>query len=113
MILRWDKFMAVISWVARFEVWGITLWPVIICRTDMGKIGIDHEKIHLRQQKELFVLGFYLLYAGFYVYLRIKDKQDHEETYRNLPFEKEAYENQAETEKYLSARKWCAWRNYI
>jgi hypothetical protein len=62
---------------------------------------INHELIHFAQQKELFLLGFYLLYLFFW--LRYG--------YVNNPFEREALINQSD-EKYLESRMKFGWEKY-
>ena len=44
---------------------GLSLWPFIFLKNRSLKnddILINHEKIHLRQQKELLIIPFYILY---------------------------------------------------
>lgn len=67
-----------------------------------------HERIHIRQQQELFVIPFYVLYFLFY-FINIFKKVD---SYRNIPFEKEAYANDDNLE-YLKTRKKFAWTKYL
>lgn len=79
---------------------AIAIFPFIFVRKDrtMSDIDINHEKIHFAQQKELLIVFFYLLYAVFYLIYG----------YRNMPFEKEAYDNDDNLE-YLKTRKFLAW----
>lgn len=51
---------------------------------------INHESIHTAQMKELFYIGFYLIYVFEYIYKFIKYR-DSEKAYKELSFEKEAY----------------------
>ncbi len=91
---------------------GITLFPFIFVRDENVKRNvfvINHEKIHIRQQAELLVVFFYLIYGVDYLIKLIKYK-DKDKAYRNIIFEREAYENQYNLE-YLKNRKWFAyWR---
>ena len=46
---------------------GLSLWPFIILKNrslKWDKVLINHERIHLKQQQELLVIPFYLLYFG-------------------------------------------------
>ena len=52
-----------------------------------NKFVINHEKIHLRQQTELLVFFFFLLYFSEYIYRRIQHKK-HLKAYENISFEK-------------------------
>jgi len=61
------------------DVYAITLWPFVFIRDHGDEVTINHEKIHLRQQVELLILGFYLLYGFFWLkrYISIEIKQEH------------------------------------
>ena len=66
--------------------------------------------IHLVQQKELYVLPFYYLYLKDY----LKNKRlfnDHYWSYRNIYFEKEAFDNQ-DNLFYLLTRKNKSYKDY-
>ncbi len=75
---------------------AITLYPFVFVVSEKcleDKILINHEKIHLQQQKKFLVIPFYLLYAGMYIFNLLKYR-NHYKAYRNIPFEKEAFEKQ-------------------
>ena len=81
---------------------GITLYPFIILREEQkGNIVLlNHERIHIAQQKELLIIGFYIQYVlEWLVRLFMKGN-----AYRNISFEKEAYKNQSNLD-YLKTRK--------
>lgn len=82
---------------------AITIYPFIFTRRIDPKI-INHEKIHLKQQIELLIVFFYLLYFLEYIYLMFKYSFDRDKAYRNISFEKEAYRNQSNY-SYLNNRK--------
>jgi len=93
---------------------GITLFPFIILRNTkdrFNKILINHEKIHLRQQIEMLVVPFYIWYILEYSirYLQVRNKQN---AYRNISFEREAYENDSNLD-YIKKRKWYAFIKYL
>lgn len=90
---------------------AITLWPFIFVRktANMRPQDITHEEIHGEQQKELLVLPFYLWYLGE---LAIKSIIKGKSAYRDISFEKEAYQNQAD-ETYPKERKHYAWFKLI
>lgn len=90
------------------SIWAITLWPFIICRGKMNEVTLNHEKIHIRQQSELLVLGFYVLYAYYWLKARLWYKLSNHDAYMAIPFEREAYEMEEE-ENYLENRKRFAW----
>ncbi|MVX37239.1 hypothetical protein [Myroides sp. LoEW2-1] len=74
---------------------ALTLYPFIFVRKEehkQNKILLNHERIHLRQQKRLFVIGFLIWYLLEYLFLLLKFR-NHDKAYRNISFEKEAYTN--------------------
>ncbi|MGY3054542.1 hypothetical protein ACVWYG_002749 [Pedobacter sp. UYEF25] len=89
---------------------GMALFPFILLKSEAhknNKVLINHENIHLRQQLELFILPFYVLYLSNYLINRLKYK-GHYEAYKNIIFEKEAFHNERDL-AYLSKRKWFGW----
>lgn len=94
---------------------GICLWPFIIVNNKKDKVLVQHETIHYHQAKELWVIGFYWLYMKFYFQNRRNYKGHpsvkHFWCYRNIPFEKEAFAFQSQSD-YLQRRKPMFWKNY-
>jgi len=94
------------------RVGGITLYPFIILRPEYNnKTTINHEKIHIEQQKELLVVFFYILYVYYWLKGKVAGLSS-EAAYMSIPFEKEAYDNHHNM-KYLDKRKKNDWKNYI
>jgi hypothetical protein len=84
---------------------GLTIFPFVLVRYRLDKsnlVFINHERIHLRQQLELFILPFYLWYMlEFFVrWIQYKNK---DLAYRNICFEREAYANESNF-SYLEKR---------
>lgn len=90
------------------SVEAITLWPFIICRTAPSPVTVNHERIHLAQQKELWVLGFYWIYVSAWI-KRTRSGTSGEDAYMQDVFEKEAYEHEKDL-SYLKTRKPFAWK---
>ena len=97
------------------KIGGITLFPYIILReyylssnyinSGRTKRTLNHEFIHIEQQKEMLVIFFYLWYSLEYVF-RVFQYRNFNKAYRNISFEREAYTNQ-ENYEYLDNRsKW-------
>ncbi len=93
---------------------GITLFPFIVLRSSVKKtnklkkkIIVNHERIHLAQQREMFVLPFYMVYLANYL-INLVRYRNHDKAYRNIVFEREAYANERNL-KYLKNRKRFAW----
>ncbi|MEP7197638.1 MAG: hypothetical protein ABI851_14055 [Saprospiraceae bacterium] len=92
---------------------SITIWPIIFIRSSHQlkyHTLINHERIHLRQQIELLIIFFYLWYFIEYLMNRIKSN-DHFTAYRNIRFEKEAYDKESDL-GYLKKRKYFAFLQY-
>ena len=99
------KLMSVV-----IDVYAITLFPFIISKEEMDPETLNHETIHIHQQMELLVIGFYLLYVYYYLVglAKYKDKQ---KAYYMIPFEQEAYEYDNQLD-YLETRKPYSWTKY-
>ena len=102
------RFLKTLSIV--IDIFAITLWPFIISREEMSEDVLNHESIHIAQQKELFVVFFYMLYGWDYLrgYMKFRDK---ELAYRRIRFEQEAYAHMF-NKHYLDNRKPYSWRKY-
>lgn len=84
---------------------GVTLYPFIVLRDEKLKENrtlINHERIHLKQQLELLIIGFYIWYVVEFLVLIIYYRNWHK-AYRNISFEKEAYKNENQL-NYLNSR---------
>jgi predicted O-linked N-acetylglucosamine transferase (SPINDLY family) len=88
---------------------AITLYPFIIASKSEkeNEVLMNHERIHLQQEKELFVLPFYILYLGASIYAFFKHFNIGA-VYMFNRFETEAYANEKNME-YLKNRKKFAW----
>ena len=88
---------------------AITIYPFIFVVKDyLSEDGRRHERIHLSQQLECLLVGFYLLYAVDYLIGRVRGL-DHVGAYLNIRFEQEAYTNQLNPDYQ---RKPFAWLGY-
>ncbi|WP_326984707.1 hypothetical protein VUJ46_09315 [Chryseobacterium sp. MYb264] len=98
----------------KLKINGIALFPFIFIRKPEDKennVLINHEKIHLRQQLEMFIIFFYIFYSIEYYYWLIKLKNSYA-AYRRISFEREAYENESDL-TYLTERKFWSFRRYL
>ena len=103
--------MQIIDTFSPIKPYAITIYPFIISEDDLDEVTLNHEKIHIQQQKELFVIPFYILYAYFY-FKNIRKGMSKDDAYLYIPFESEAYENEFSM-SYLSRRPKMAWTKYI
>lgn len=93
---------------------AITLYPFVFVSSKADQdnpVLVNHENIHLRQQRELLVIPFYLCYLLEYGIGRLKGKS-HFQAYRQISFEQEAYAHEGDF-KYLKTRKRFAFRKYM
>jgi hypothetical protein len=91
---------------------GLTVFPFVLLRTRTAAndlVLMNHERIHLRQQLELFVLPFFVIYGLDYVVKLIRYR-DRNVAYRNVVFEREAYENENDLDYLKSRSFWRFWR---
>lgn len=93
---------------------GMTFFPFIILNHSKLKqdlVVVNHEKIHIRQQLELLVFPFFIWYFIEFLFRFIQYK-NWNLAYRNISFEKEAYQNE-ENLNYLVNRKPWGFRNFL
>ena len=93
---------------------GMALFPFILVKyIDLKKDKkiINHELIHLRQQIELLIIPFFILYLLHYL-LNLLRYRNHDQAYRNIVFEREAYSNDSNL-MYLKTRRFSSWIKYF
>ena len=88
---------------------AINIFGIIFARKKMKyypdsikNVIINHELIHTKQIKELFYIPFYMLYLCNYIY-NLFVYRNHKNAYRNIYFEKEAYDNETNLD-YIKTR---------
>ncbi len=102
--------MALIVVFSKLPAAAMAIYPFILVKRATYKNDItliNHERIHFKQQLELLILPFYLLYLLNYLVNVFKYKS-HQLAYLNIVFEKEAYANENDL-GYLYKRKTFAW----
>lgn len=93
---------------------GMAIFPFVLIKYAGLKNDqqiINHEFIHLRQQIELLIIPFYILYILNYL-INLVRYLNHDRAYRNIVFEREAYGNDSDY-MYLKKRKYFAWIKYF
>ncbi len=92
---------------------GLAIFPFVFLKHKSFKgdaILVNHEKIHLRQQLELLILPFYLIYIIEFL-VRLIQYRNWYVAYKNLSFEREAYYNEANM-NYLKQRRFWQFLKY-
>lgn len=93
---------------------GLSLWPFIILKNNRLKedaVLINHERIHLKQQIELLILPFYIIYILEWI-IRTLLYFDSYKAYQNISFEREAYLNEKNM-NYLKQRRPLSFVKYL
>lgn len=94
---------------------AIAIWPFVFIAPELPEEAVtdrllNHERIHLRQQVEMLVIPFFICYLFEYL-LGLLVYRSHDSAYRQISFEKEAYQNEGDL-SYLKKRKFWSWLNY-
>lgn len=112
----------VINKIIPFGVFkAMAVWPFIFLKSDCSSKTLNHEKIHCRQQIELLLIGFYILYficwikelihcalvpdRGQSVY---NNRSYFHRVEHSIIFEREAYHKDKDLD-YLSRRRFWNW----
>lgn len=92
---------------------AINLFGVLFVRkgNNISQRTINHESIHTKQIMELLGIFFYLWY-GIEWLVRLCQYRNTHEAYRNISFEREAYDNERKP-TYLKKRKLYSFFRYI
>lgn len=93
---------------------GITLYPFVFLNNEQqkrNKVLLNHEQIHITQQKELLVLFFYLWYVIEF-FIRLQVCKNWSIAYKNISFEQEAYANHSNL-MYIQKRPRWTFLKYI
>ena len=111
-------------WWFKYLFVGMTLYPFILwgCkRSERDPVHYNHELIHWTQQRERYVILFYIRYIYEHIKLSIllgkqnekfiKPKNAYYKRYTRISFEWEAFQNESDL-NYLAKRERNAWRKY-
>ena len=93
---------------------GMAVFPFVLMKYDLDKanmIFVNHEKIHLKQQKEMLILPFFIWYFLEYL-IRLIQYKNAALAYQNISFEREAYANETDF-NYLKNRTFFQFLKYI
>jgi hypothetical protein len=93
---------------------GMAIFPFVFIKYQHLKKNrqlINHELIHLRQQVELLIFPFFVLYVTNYL-INVIRYRNHYQAYKNIVFEREAFANDSNY-SYLRTRQFSAWLSYL
>lgn len=91
----------------------LTIWPFIFTKpsTVLSDVDRNHEEIHGKQQLELLLVFFYLIYGLEYVVRWIYYK-NRKRAYRMISFEQEAYYYEGNL-AYTNFRPFWGWIQFL
>jgi hypothetical protein len=104
---------AFIKYFTPESISGISIFPFIILEKKElknDKTFVNHELIHIYQQRELLFIFFILIYYSELIILLIKYR-NLQKAYKAVSFEREAYENESNY-NYLETRRWFSFIKY-
>ena len=93
---------------------GIALFPFVFLKEKhliKNTVLVNHERIHLRQQLELLIVLFYVIYLLEFL-LKLFKYKSWSISYRNISFEREAYNNENDLD-YLKSRSFWNFVRYL
>lgn len=93
---------------------GLTIFPFVFLKKKnmlIDKVLLNHEEIHLRQQLEMLIIPFYLIYVLEF-FIRLMFYRNWNLAYRNISFEREAYSNELDFQ-YIKRRRFWSFLKYI
>jgi len=105
----------IIPKLKEYRILAITIFPFIFVRDKSvleKPVNLNHEMIHSVQQKEMWLIFFYLFYYIEYLVRGFKNRGDWSKAYYQISFEREAYENEKDLE-YLKKRNSFSWVDYL
>lgn len=108
MIIKNSRIPKLLSFV--FNIYAITIYPFIFVKDNSNNITNNHESIHLAQQRELWLIGFYIIYLYEWL-MNLANGMSGFDAYMNISFEREAYGNQKNL-TYLQTRDRMSWKKY-
>jgi hypothetical protein len=92
---------------------GLTVFPFIFLKRKelrSHNVLLNHERIHLRQQLELLIILFFIIYVIEFIG-RLIQFRNWKKAYRNISFEREAYSNEKDL-GYISTRSFWKFIQY-
>jgi hypothetical protein len=93
---------------------GIVLWPFLFVKRKELKedpVFMNHERIHVKQQKELLVIFFFVWYVVEY-FVRLIRYKDTYKAYSKICFEREAYAHEDDPE-YMETRTFWSFLKFL
>ena len=93
---------------------AVTIYPFIFLKKDSYKQDytlINHEFIHLQQQKEMLWFAFFLWYILEF-FIRLVYYRNAHSAYKNISFEREAYYYENDLD-YLQHRRFYAFLKFL
>lgn len=87
---------------------AINLFGILFVRgtyRDLSATVLNHEKIHTAQMKELWYIPFYVIYLLEWIVRLFMPGN----AYRNISFEREAYDNEGNMSYLTNRKRYAMW----
>lgn len=102
------------KWIPFGKYVAMAFWPVVVVKKPIDtKLNLarilNHEFIHLEQQKELFVIPFYLIYVLEFCF-HFLSIWNWDQAYRSISFEREAFAHQYDLLYNSTRKRFAMWR---
>ena len=110
-VIENSKVPVWLSKVSPIEIYAFSFACFVFCRGVLSKTTRRHETIHYHQQIEMLFIFQWVAYAMFWLVGLVKYR-DGKKSYREIPFEKEAYSNEKKY-TYLEKRPLWNWVRYV
>lgn len=90
----------------------MNLFGILFARKNakLSDSTLNHESIHIAQMKELLYIPFYLLYGLEWLVKLIKNGFKGHSAYRDISFEKEAYNNEHDLNYLKTRQHYAEWK---
>ena len=90
----------------------MNLFGILFARKNakLSDSTLNHESIHTAQMKELLYIPFYLLYGLEWLVKLIKNGFKGHSAYRDISFEKEAYNNEHDLNYLKTRQHYAEWK---
>lgn len=109
MMLIYNKFFPFGNFYAT------NIFGLIFCRSDKGRLSEvqkNHEYIHTLQQREMLFVGFIVWYVVEWCWRYVKC-HNFMKAYRDLYFEREAYQMEHDLDYHHHRRHFAWWHMYV
>jgi len=114
LVKAWEFLMKPLRTTTSRGLAGVALFPFIIVKEKKPSLLV-HEATHFYQAIEMFVVGFYVYYACYWLIHLFSNGFDARQAYLDIPFEQEARHSSSiymDIDQLRRYRAWYEWTQY-